>query len=177
MLDVDCDIVAGEWDPGEDWEALAQRAVAAALAGAGFADVIGGSTVVEVSVRLSDDNEVQRLNRDYRGKDRATNVLSFPMHAPGDTARMMRAPDMDVLIGDLALAAETVISEAAAKKISVADHAMHLIVHGTLHLLGHDHEDEASAEAMEALETGILASFGLADPYRECMSHGVDERQ
>ncbi len=177
MLDVDCDIVAGEWDPRQDWAALAERAVAAALAGAGYGTVLDGDAVFEVSVRLSDDAEVQRLNRDYRAKDKPTNVLSFPMHAPHDIPAIFKASDMDVLLGDLALAAETVGAEAQDKQISIADHATHLIVHGTLHLLGHDHEDDASAEAMEALETRILAGLGLSDPYREAVSHGVDERQ
>jgi len=177
MLDVDCDIVAGEWDARQDWAALADRAVAATIVGAGHGDVMEGDAVLEVSVRLSDDAEVQRLNRDYRGKDKPTNVLSFPMHAPDDVAHIIRMPDMDVLIGDLALASETVAAEAQQKRVSIADHATHLIVHGTLHLLGHDHADDASAEAMEELETQILAGLGIADPYREAVSEGVDERQ
>ena len=177
MLDVDCDIVAGEWDPRTDWTALAGRAVAAALRGAGFGDALESDAVLEVAVRLSDDEEVQRLNRDYRGKDKPTNVLSFSMHEPDAIERVIRTPGMDVLIGDLALAAETIRSEASQKAISVVDHLTHLIVHGTLHLLGHDHGDDLSAQAMETLETGILAGLGISDPYLEAVSQGADERQ
>lgn len=176
MLDVDCDIVAGSWDVRHDWASLAERAVAAALVGAGHGAVVEGAAVFEVAVRLSDDAEVQRLNRDYRGKDKPTNILSFPMHGPSDVPALLRAPDMDVLLGDLALAAETVEAEAREKDISIDDHATHLIVHGTLHLLGHDHADDGAAEAMEALETRILAGLGIADPYRETVSPGADER-
>lgn len=172
MLDVDCDIVGGDWDEGTDWDALAAQAVLAALAGAG-ADFAG--TPVEVSVRLTDDAEMQRLNNDYRGKDKPTNVLSFPMHAPETLARWAETGQTDLLLGDLALGQETVQREAAEKGITVEAHVAHLLVHGTLHLLGHDHLDDASAEAMEALETRILAGLGLDDPYAERHGIMVDE--
>lgn len=176
MLDVDCDIVAGDWDETTDWDALAARAVGAALAGAGQGSLLGPQgAMVEVSVRLTDDEEVQRLNRDYRGKDRPTNILSFPMHAPEALPGMLAEADMDLLLGDLALALETVEREAAEKGISVEDHVTHLMVHGTLHLLGHDHQDDSAADAMEALETRILAGLGIADPYACAPRVAVDE--
>jgi probable rRNA maturation factor len=166
MLDVDCDIVGGAWDVGLDWATLAEQAVDAALKGAG-ADF--GETPVEVSVRLTDDAEMQRLNSDYRGKDKPTNVLSFPMLSPGELSR--RAGGIDLLLGDLALGQETVVREAAEKGIPIEAHVTHLLVHGTLHLLGHDHLDDASAEAMEALEIRILAGLGIDDPY--AAQHGI----
>jgi probable rRNA maturation factor len=83
----------------------------------------------------------------------------------GDVAAALAAPAGDILLGDIALAFETCVAEAADKSIALADHASHLIVHGTLHLLGHDHANDATAAAMEALETRILAGLGLADPY------------
>jgi probable rRNA maturation factor len=173
MLDVDCDIVAGDWDEALDWDALAERAISAALAAAGFAELVGDAPgVVEVAVRLTDDAEVQRLNRDYRGKDKPTNILSFPMHDPGRVEGVLAEADVDVLLGDLALAAETIAAEAEEKGIPIGQHVAHLLVHGTLHLLGHDHEDDASAERMEALETRILAGLGIADPYRDGDSAG-----
>ena len=172
MLDVDCDIVGGDWDPGTDWDAVAARAVAAALAGAGARL---GDGAVEVSVRLTDDAEMQRLNNDYRGKDKPTNVLSFPMHTPAVLAQWAETGETDLLLGDLALGHETVLREAAEKGLAVEDHVTHLLVHGTLHLLGHDHLDEACAEAMEALETGILAGLGIDDPYAESNGLMVDE--
>jgi probable rRNA maturation factor len=172
LLDVDCDIVGGDWDEDADWEALAIRAVAAALAGAGARF---GDMPVEVSVRLTDDSEMQRLNNDYRGKDKPTNVLSFPMHDAGVLARWAEAGETDLLLGDLALGHETVLREAGEKRISVEAHVTHLLVHGTLHLLGHDHLDDPSAEAMEALETRILAGLGIDDPYAESNGLMVDE--
>ena len=111
-------------------------------------------TAGEVSVFLADDAAVQALNRDWRGKDKPTNVLSFP--APENAAR---------LLGDIALARETIAREAAEQGKSFEAHAAHLIVHGFLHLLGYDHEEEEEAEAMETRERAILAALGIADPY------------
>lgn len=176
MLDVDCDIVAGDWDERFDWEGLAARAVSAALSGAGYAHLLSDSDLhAEVSLRLSDDAEVQRLNRDYRGKDKPTNILSFPMHGVEELSAWVEAGEGDLLLGDLALAEETTAREAAEKSISVADHVTHLLVHGTLHLLGHDHQDDRTADDMEALETRILAGLGIADPYADDPAP-VDER-
>ena len=135
-------------------ETLVRRAVEAALAVA----LEGPQEPVEVSVLLGSDAMLQELNRSWRGKDAPTNVLSFP--APTHP----RAPGPRPL-GDIALAPETVAREASAQGKSVADHLVHLVVHGTLHLLGHDHEDIAEAEAMEALEVAALARLDVADPY------------
>ena len=170
MLDVDCDIVAGDWDTRFDWEGLALAAVSAALAGAGHeAPAQEEGALLEVSVRLSDDAEIQRLNRDYRGKDKPTNILSFPMLDPAEVDSTLGREDMDLLLGDMALAFETTAREAAEKGVSLADHVTHLLVHGTLHLLGHDHMDDSSADAMEALETRILAGLGISNPYAEAV--------
>jgi probable rRNA maturation factor len=166
MLEVDCDIVGGEWDASVDWVSLAGRAVAAALEGAGGAALLRRrDALVEVSVRLTDDPEMQRLNLDYRGKDQPTNVLSFAMHEAGALERWTEAGEADLLLGDLALGHETVLREALEKGISVEAHVTHLVVHGTLHLLGYDHEEDAAATAMETLETKVLAGLGVTDPY------------
>lgn len=164
--DIDCDIVGGDWDQTVDWEELAKRAVSAALDGAG-APFARQGCAVEVSVRLTDDAEMQRLNHDYRGKDKPTNVLSFPMHAPDALAGWAKAGQTDLLLGDLALGFETVVREAAEKGIATQAHVIHLLVHGTLHLLGHDHLDDAAADAMEALETRIVGRLGIGDPYAD----------
>lgn len=164
MLEVDADVVAGGWDRGFEWEALAARSVRAAMEGAGLGRVIAGQGAVEVAVRFTDDAEVRELNRDWRGKDAPTNVLSFPMLAPGDVDAALGESD-DRLLGDIALAFETCETEARAKGVPIEHHAAHLVVHGTLHLLGHDHADEAAGDAMERLETEILAGLGVADPY------------
>lgn len=121
---------------------------------------------VEISVMLSDDKTVRALNRDHRGKDSATNVLSFP----GDTDAPH--PGADILLGDVILAWETVASEAGAAQKSVADHASHLLIHGVLHLLGYDHEREEDAAIMERIEVESMARLGLPDPYADTGSDG-----
>jgi probable rRNA maturation factor len=113
----------------------------------------------EVAVRLSVDKDVRRLNREFRGKDKPTNVLSFPA---GDEARPRGAP---LLLGDIVIAYGTVAREAAEQGKPVRDHLLHLVVHGVLHLLGYDHVRPAAARRMETLETRILASLGISDPY------------
>ena len=157
MLDVMID--PGGWATDVDWAALATGAARAAIAETPHGPMLDGPAYYELSVKLSDDAEVQRLNAAYRGKDKPTNVLSFP------------APDMPVPeaeatpLGDIALACETVSREAAEQGKSLADHTTHLIVHGTLHLLGYDHETDGEAEEMESEERKILARLGIADPY------------
>jgi probable rRNA maturation factor len=118
---------------------------------------------VELAILLADDAELGRLNRRYRGKRGPTNVLSFPASASGEAV----APDAPVVLGDVAIALETVLREAAARKKPVADHLRHLVVHGVLHLIGYDHHSAADARRMESLETSILAELGVPDPYRD----------
>jgi len=122
----------------------------------------GSGQALEVSLVFTDDAEQRALNRDYRHKDSPTNVLSFPNMSEDEGAGVAGRP---LLLGDVVLARETVLREAAAQSKSVADHTTHLLVHGLLHLLGYDHQESGEAEEMEALETEILASLGLADPY------------
>ena len=111
----------------------------------------------ELTIRFVDDAESQALNRDYRGRDRPTNVLSFPFESP---------PEVELpLLGDLVVCHPVVVREAAEQDKSLRAHYAHMVVHGTLHLLGHDHLQETEAEAMEALERELLASLGFADPY------------
>ncbi|MFC2992710.1 rRNA maturation RNase YbeY [Halomonas tibetensis] len=116
----------------------------------------------ELTVRLVDAEECRQLNRDYRGHDRPTNVLSFPFECP---------PGVDLpLLGDLVICHPVVAAEAIEQDKGLRDHYAHMVVHGTLHLLGHDHIEDAEAEAMESLEREILASLGIDDPYREAGS-------
>ena len=156
MIATDVIVEDERWTGVGEVEPLAARAVAAALAAADY----GPETSVDVAVLLTSDAAVQGLNRDWRGQDKPTNVLSFPAapegHAPGPRP-----------LGDLALAYETLAREAEADGKSLRDHALHLIVHGTLHLFGYDHETDAEAEIMEGLEIESLARLGVANPYRD----------
>lgn len=111
----------------------------------------------ELSIRIVDTDEGRMLNREYRGRDYATNVLSFPVELPPGIALP--------LIGDLAICAPVVAREAAEQGKPARDHWAHMTVHGVLHLLGYNHIEDTEAEAMEALETRILAGLGIANPY------------
>ena len=141
------------WPPALD--ARAEQALRAALEQS-KARITGAA---EVSLVLTDDAEQRILNRDWRGIDKSTNVLSFPQIEPF-------AP-VSGLLGDIILARETLSREAEEQGVTFDDHFTHLVVHGFLHLLGYDHMDDDEALAMESLETQILASLGVADPYAE----------
>ncbi len=138
------------------------EAIAAAAARAALARTAGppASAPVILGLILTDDAEQRELNRIYRGRNAATNVLSFATANPATPAG---AP---VLLGDVVLAFATVEREAAEQQKTLADHLRHLVVHGVLHLLGFDHQNAAEAEAMEAREIEILATLGVPDPYR-----------
>ena len=164
MLSVET-CVAGPWPDALDWEARAAEAAAAALALTPYAPLADAAPLVEIAVRLTDDAEVQALNRDFRSKDKPTNVLSFPQVQADLLTSLSNSDDGEILLGDIVLARETCAREAEEKGIPLADHATHLIVHGTLHLVGYDHMDDVSAAAMEALEVKALASLGIANPY------------
>jgi probable rRNA maturation factor len=153
-----------EWDSSTDWERLARDAAASAIAESAFPQLANGPRQVELSVRLASNEEVHALNAKWLGKDRPTNVLSFPMAEPYE---LEQAEDdgPELLIGDVILAREICEREAAAKGVSFESHAAHLLVHGTLHLLGHGHDDDRSAADMEQREARALARLGIADPY------------
>ncbi len=149
-----------EWPAGQ-WEALAERACAATQA---VEPALANPRLV-VSLLFTSDEEVHALNREWRERDKPTNVLSFPMLARADLVHLDPEGPPEML-GDIALAHGTCAREAAEKGVSLEDHATHLIIHGLLHLAGHDHvESDAEAEAMEKLEIAALAKLGIADPY------------
>ena len=157
-MEFDIDI---EGWPSGDWEALASRAT---LAVAGVEAALANERL-HVSALFTSDAEVHALNREWRGKDKPTNVLSFPM-LQREELLDQGANGPPVLLGDIALAYETCAREAAEKGIALEDHAAHLIVHGLLHLAGHDHVHcDEEAEAMEALEIAALAKMGISNPY------------
>lgn len=165
MSEIEIDLAV----PCEQWvaalpevEELCRRVVLAALSGAGEMLSHGAGEHVEVSLVLADDGMVRELNRQYRGQDKPTNVLSFAsLDAEDDVA----VPDGPLMLGDVVLAFETTRREAAAEGKTLADHLAHLVVHGILHLLGYDHLEEDEALEMEGRERSILADLGIADPY------------
>lgn len=147
MLEIESVVETDGWEDalGEAPNALALRVVRASA--------MGETTLGAVSVLFGDDESVRTLNRTWRGKDVPTNVLSFP------------APAGFGMLGDIALALETLTAEAAAQGKTLAAHTSHMIAHGFLHLLGHEHDEDAAAERMEAREREILATLGIPDPY------------
>ena len=153
-----------EWDSSRPWETLIRAAAEAAIAESAFPHLTTSEQPVELSVRLAGDDEVRALNAKWRGKDQATNVLSFPL-ANADDFRAAKIPGMELLLGDIVMAHGVCEAEAAEKGVSVQDHATHLLVHGTLHLLGYDHQADADAAEMEAREIRALARLGISDPY------------
>jgi len=148
-IQIDCEVEAG------DWPDVADRLRAAAEIAWQMA---GNGAPAEAAVRLTNDEGIRTLNREFRGKDKATDVLSFPV---GDTL----LPGEDAMLGDIAIALDFVRREAALENKSFEDHLAHLFVHGLLHLVGHDHETVDEAVEMEDLERSILARLGINDPY------------
>jgi probable rRNA maturation factor len=156
VIALDVEVEAGAWSEitGVEWRAT--RAARAAVDAAQR----GHEEDLEATLLLTDDASVQELNRQWRGQDKATNVLSFP-------ADVASPPGEPRHLGDIALAYETVARESAVEGKSLPDHVAHLVIHGVLHLLGHDHESEGEADAMERTEVLALGALGIADPYRE----------
>lgn len=152
-------VVADCWQSEPNAEAVIQRAIAAA-AGSVDDDV----AEAEVAVMLTDDQGIRTLNSNWRGIDKATNVLSFPALQPEGARKPGDAPRM---LGDIAIAFETMRREADEEQKPFDHHLSHLAVHGFLHLVGYDHENDADAEEMEALEREILAELGIPDPYAD----------
>jgi probable rRNA maturation factor len=165
-LEIDIDL---PWPDATNWDALASRALAAVAA---LAPELA-SPRLSASLLFTSDAEVHALNREWRGKDKPTNVLSFPMLERADLLALS-AEGPPELLGDIALAFETCAREAADKGVPLPDHAAHLIVHGLLHLAGHDHETSpADAAAMEAIEIKALALMGIGDPYGDSDNSGA----
>ncbi|HEX8239369.1 MAG TPA: rRNA maturation RNase YbeY [Allosphingosinicella sp.] len=165
MILVEAD-VSGEWDSSTDWPQLAKAAVRAAVAQSGVRQLLESGLGAEVSVRFTSDDEVKALNAAWRGNDKATNVLSFPMAEPEQLQSLARAGEGEALLGDIVLAHGVCAAEAADKGLQICTHAAHLVVHGALHLLGYDHErGDEDAETMEEAERRSLAVLGIADPY------------
>ena len=155
---IDIDVVDPRWDDAvPDVQEAVMRATLAALAATGKV-----LPTVEVSVTLADDAKVRTLNRDYRGRDAATNVLSFALDE-ADGPVVAGAP---LILGDVILAFETCATEASAAACPLGHHLAHLVAHGVLHLLGFDHISDIDTAEMEELEVGVLGTLGIPNPYR-----------
>ncbi len=160
MLTFEVSIEAA-WPASQHWEAIATRA--ASVLGSVALEL--ANSRLSASLQFADDAEIHALNREWRGKDQPTNVLSFPMLERAELLALTPEGPPE-LLGDVALALETCAREAAEKAIPLEHHAAHLIIHGLLHLAGYDHETSPEdAAAMEALEIKALALMGIADPY------------
>jgi len=152
-------VVADCWQSEPEAEAVIGRAIAAA------AELVdAGPGEAELAVMLTDDAGIRTLNRNWRGIDKPTNVLSFPARPPAGARGSDAAPRM---LGDIAIAYQTTRREADDEQKPFAHHLSHLAVHGFLHLIGYDHENDQDAETMEALELRILARLGIPDPYAD----------
>jgi len=137
-------------------ENLLRSSIALALA-----DFDAKGRTVEIGVRLVDDGAIRGLNRAWRGRDKPTNVLSFPLGAPEPVTEA----GFPWLLGDIVMSFDTVLAESAADAKPLAHHVAHLAIHATLHLIGHDHETDVEADAMENAEAALLARLGIGDPY------------
>lgn len=163
---IDIAVINEGWPDTVAWEALFEDAVTAAVAASAHAALITSPVPVEVAIRLSGDEEVRALNREWRDKDKATNVLSFPMCEREDLAALVHSRTGGML-GDIILAQGVCATEASEQDISLEAHAAHLVVHGVLHLLGYDHMGDEDASEMESTERRVLAGLGLHDPYQD----------
>lgn len=163
--DVDVMIEAEQWSAVQDLENLAKAAIGAVLAQTGQ-KIAEGS---EVSLLFCGDSRMRELNKAWRGIDKPTNVLSFPAAEPDRL-------EQSLLLGDIAVAFETVERESRQEGKSLGDHVSHMVAHGFLHLLGYDHESATEADEMEEAEREALARMGIADPYADSVPAGEEDR-
>lgn len=159
LIDVDDDRWF-EWYTPDQWHELLHKIIQQVI------ETLKITTRVEVSILLTNNIEIQALNKEYRGKDKPTNVLSFPNLNEDDLRFLPKNPIYPVMLGDLVLAFETLLEESALEKKPFLDHFNHLVVHGMLHLLGYDHETDDDEECMKEKEVMILKSLNVNNPYQ-----------
>lgn len=158
-------VIDSHWDAKTDWQKVGEGSARSAFSVSSYSAILDRIPEPEISIKLSDNEEVHKLNRLYREKDRPTNVLSFPQLQKCALKAPSSNDGSELLLGDIILAQGICQDEAKEKQISLEDHVAHLLIHGTLHLLGYDHQDDGEALLMEGLEVKALARLGIANPY------------
>lgn len=170
MVSLDIALEDSGWSKSlSDVETLINTCLEAMMDSVPETKVFGKFSTLEISVLLTGNEAIQTLNRDYRGKDKPTNVLSFPSLGDEEIKAYFQdgatLPDYPVSLGDIIFSLQTLEGEARAQNKDLADHFCHLFIHGLLHLLGYDHVQDRDAEHMEALEKAILGKLAIDDPY------------
>lgn len=166
MIEIDI-IIGADWDGNIDWYGLSEQSVATAIKYSNYNEIIDIDHIVSISISLSNNDEVHSLNHQYRGKDKPTNILSFPMLHKDELANINQNIIPEILLGDLILSYQICHNEAQEKNIRLTDHFQHLIIHGILHLLGYNHIEDDDAEKMQSIEIYGLNILGIDNPYEK----------
>lgn len=159
LIDVDDDHWL-KWHSEDQWHILLHKVIQQVLTHMCF------QAKTEVSILLTNNEEIQKLNKEFRGKDKPTNVLSFPNLTESELYAVNKTSPYPIMLGDLVLAFETILEESLLEKKTFLDHFNHLVVHGMLHLLGYDHKTEEDAESMQTEEIVILKNLNINNPYQ-----------
>lgn len=159
--------IGGAWDNKIDWKTLTKDAAIESIKNSEYNTLLNTHKNVSIDITLSNNEQIHALNKEYRGKDKPTNILSFPMLSYPELQAIEDYPIPEILLGDLILSYEICIQEASEKNISIENHYQHLIIHGILHLLGYDHIEDKDADIMQALEIKALDDMGIDNPYEK----------
>ena len=166
MITCDLDINT-LWDKKVDWLSLAEVSILKSIKYSYYSNLIDSNKNVSISITLSDNHQLHSLNKEYRSKDRPTNILSFPLLDHTQLQTIEDYPTPEILLGDLILSYDMCNKEALEKNISIEHHYQHLIVHGILHLLGYDHIEDKDADIMQSIEIKALEILGIDNPYEK----------
>lgn len=162
MISIDLN---SSWDDGVDWQTLAEESINQAIINSDYKYLPSYDKNISISITLSNNDQLHALNKQYRGKDKATNILSFPMLEPNELRALDNHPIPEILLGDLILSHDICYDEAIEKNITIEEHYQHLIIHGILHLLGYDHIEDKDADIMQSIEITALHNMGINNPY------------
>lgn len=166
MIEIDLDI-APNWEKEIHWSDLSKKSINEAIKLSDYNFLCSIDNNVSISISLSKNEKVHALNKQYRDKDKPTNILSFPMVEPTELSGLAEHPIPEILLGDMILSYDICYAEAKEKGISLTNHYQHLIVHGILHLLGYNHIEDDDAEKMQTIEILALKNMGIENPYEK----------